>query len=173
MTVPTTQDHGLTPADFPETARLTPAAIDAAVETIRRFAGWHIWPERNETVSLFVPGDQMVLLPTKRLVAVDSVTIDGVEVPITDDDWTPDGQLWVDSLTPTCSGRPRRVVASITHGYTGPGDIIQLVGSMAARASRPSESYTVGRISVGAPGSITPQSTEWRIIDELRLGPEP
>lgn len=174
MTAPNSApDHGLTPADFPESARLTQAAIDGAVDTIRRLAGWHIWPERTETLRVDAPGDPLVLLPTKRLTAVAEVTVDGVPVEIGPEDWSPDGTLWIASLRPTMTGRPRRVTATITHGHDGPGDLVGLVASMAGRASRPSESYTVGRVSVGAPGAVTPQSSEWRIIDELRLGPIP
>lgn len=166
-------DHGLTPDDFPESARLTQAAIDTAVDTIRRFAGWHVWPERTETIRMDAPGDPLVIIPTKRLTAVESILVDGREVAITEDDWSPDGTVWIDGLTPTRNGRPRRIMATITHGYTGPGDVLGLVASMAGRASKPAESYAVGRISVGAPGAATPQSTEWRIIDEIRLGPIP
>ena len=166
-------DHGLALEDFPGVQGLTQSAIDSAVETIRRLAGWHVWPEWEETVTVVSPGDPLVLLPTKRLVSVTSVTVDGESVEVGEDDWTPDGTLWLSSLRPSRSGRPRRVVATIRHGYTGPGDVLALVSSMSGRASRPAQNYSVGSISVGAPGAVTPQSTEWRIIDQIKLGPVP
>lgn len=166
-------DHGLDPSSFPDAQGLSQEAIDNAIETIRRLAGWHVWPEREETVTVVSPGDPLVLLPTKHLVAVSAVTVDGGAVAVGEEDWTPDGTLWVESLRPSPYGRPRRVTATIRHGYSGPGDLLALVASMAGRASRPGESYTVGRINVGAPGAVTPQSTEWRIIDQIKLGPVP
>lgn len=166
-------DHGLTPELFPAGSKIDQAAIDTAVETIRRLADWHVWPERAETLRVDSPGDPMVVLPTKRLVAVNAVRVDGKEVAVDPDGWSPDGTIWIDGLRPTCSGRPRRVEVDVVHGYSGPGDVLSLVRSMAGRSASPSQSYQVGRINVGAPGAATPQSTEWRIIDEIRLGPLP
>lgn len=175
MTEPTVSppDHGLTPAHFPTVQGLTQSAIDAAVETVRRLAGWHVWPEREETVTVVSPGDPLVLLPTKRLVSVTDVTVDGEGVTLGEDDWTPDGTLWVSTMKPSKDGRPRRVSVTMRHGYAGPGDVLALVASMVGRAAQPAQNYSVGRISVGAPGAVTPQSTEWRIIDQIKLGPVP
>jgi len=170
---PVVPEHGLTLEDFPGVASLTQDAIDAAVESVRRLADWHVWPERDETLTFDAPGDPLVLVPTKRLVAVKSVKVDGKTVKIGPHDWSPDGTLWIAGLRPHPKGRPRRIEAKVRHGYAGPGDILGLVRSMAGRAAAPGQSYTVGRINVGAPGAITPQSTEWRVIDQIRLGPIP
>ena len=166
-------DHGLTPEDFPGATTLTQEAIDAAVDAVRRLADWHVWPERAETLYVDAPGDKLVVLPTKRLVSVESVTVDGREVEIGEQDFSPDGTLWIASMKPHPQGRPRRVVAEVVHGFAVPGDVLALVRSMAGRASAPGQAYQVGRINVGAPGAVTPQSTEWRIIDQIRLGPLP
>lgn len=166
-------DHGLTPDDFPGATALTQDAIDAAVSAVRRLADWHVWPERAETLRVDAPGDKLVALPTKRLVSVESVTVDGREVTIGENDFSEDGTLWIASMTPHPEGRPRRVVAEVVHGFAAPGDVLSLIRSMAGRASAPGQAYQVGRINVGAPGAVTPQSTEWRIIDQIRLGPLP
>lgn len=176
MTEPNTiaEDHGLTPESFPGASSLTQEAVNAAVESIRRLADWHVWPERDETLTVDAPGDPLVVLPTKRLVSVESVTVDGEPIVIGPNDWSPDGTLWISELRPHHRGRPRRIAATVRHGYAGPpGDILTLVRSMAGRAAAPGQAYTVGRINVGAPGAVTPQSTEWRIIDQIRLGPLP
>lgn len=165
-------DHGLTPETFGG-SKLTQESIDLAVATIRRLAGWHVFPQRTETIRCDSPGDPMVLLPTKCLVGIESIKVDGETVVFTDEDWSPDGMVWIDTLTPARNGRPRRIEATITHGYESAGDLIGLVAAMAGRATAPAQGYTVGRINVGAPGAITPQSTEWRIIDEIKLGPVP
>ena len=134
-------DHGLTPESF-EGTTLTQEAIDAAVESIRRLADWHVWPERDETLIFDAPGDPLVLVPTKRLVSVKSVKVDGKTVKIGPHDWSPDGALWIDGLRPHPTGRPWRIEAKVRHGYAGPGDILGLVRSMAGRAAAPGQSYT-------------------------------
>ena len=166
-------DHGLTPEDFPGASSLTQEAIDFAVASIRRLADWHVWPPRAETLRVSVPGDPLVPLPTKCLVSVEWVKVDGREVEIGEHDWGEDGVLYIAGLTPDRRGRPRRVEARVVHGYSGPGDVLALVRSMAGRASAPGQASQVGRINVAAPGAVTPQSTEWRIIDQIRLGPLP
>lgn len=166
-------DHGLNPEDFPGVAGVTQGGIDAAVASVRRLADWHVWPERVETLAVDSPGDPLVLLPTKRLVAVEEVTVDGREVTLGEEDWSPDGTLWISALRPLPSRRPRRIRARVRHGYSGPGDVLALVGSMVARSAAPGQGYQVGRINVSAPGAVTPQSSEWRIIDQIRLGPVP
>lgn len=165
--------HGLSPASFPNIQGLTQEAIDAAVDSIRRLADWHVFPEREETLHVDAPGDRLVVLPTKRLVAVESVTVDGREVELGPNDWSPDGTLWIRHLRPRRDGRRWRVEARVRHGYEAPADVLALVQSMAGRAVTPGQAYTVGRISVSAPGAITPQSTEWRVIDKIKLGPLP
>ena len=166
-------DHGLTPEDFPGVAGVTQEGIDATVASIRRLADWHVWPERVEVLTVDSPGDPLVLLPTKRLVEVEEVTVDGRVVSIGPEDWSPDGSLWISALRPVYPGRPRRIRAKVRHGYSGPGDVLALVRSMVTRAAAPSQGYQVGRINVAAPGAVTPQSSEWRIIDQIRLGPIP
>lgn len=175
MTEPTVQvpDHGITTEQFPAEAKITQAHIDGAVATVRRLAGWHIWPEREETLKVDAPGNPMVFLPTKMLTEVHSLTIDGKTIDVGDLDWSQDGMVWVAGLQPNRTGRPRRVVAQVRHGYVGPGDLLALVKTMAGRGGAPNQSLQVGRISVGAPGAMTPQSTEWRIIDQFKLGPMP
>ena len=175
MTEPTVQvpDHGITAEQFPAEAKITQEHIDGAVETVRRLAGWHIWPEREETLKVDAPGDPMVFLPTKMLTEVHSLTIDGKTIDVGELDWSQDGMVWVGGLRPNRTGRPRRVVAKVRHGYAGPGDLLALVKTMAGRGGAPNQSLQVGRISVGAPGAMTPQSTEWRIIDQFKLGPMP
>ena len=175
MTPPETggTPHGLTPEDFATTPPLTQPAIDTAVATIRRLAGWHIWPVIEETITISAPGDKLVFLPTKHLIELKALSVDGVPQSFGPEDASPDGTVWVDSLTPAANGRPRRVTATIVHGYHLPREALALVGAMAARASAPAQSVQVGRINIGAPGAVTPQAAEWRLIDELKLGPLP
>lgn len=163
-------EHGITPALLG--VNVTPAQIDQAVETIVDLCNWRPWPVRRETLVVRAPGDPEVFLPTTRLTEVHSVTVDGQDVDVNDVEWWEDGVV---EVTPPGRGRwPRRfrVEADVTHGHDV-GSLLGLIGAMAARAARPSQDYSVGAISVSAPASLTPQSTEWRLIDAYKLGPMP
>lgn len=157
-------DHGITP-----TGDVTQSAIDKAVETVRRLVGWHVWPVRDETLTVDTPGDSLVILPTKNLVEVLDVKVDGQEVDSADVRWSTDGML---TLLRVPRGF-RRVSVRCRHGYESALDLAVVCLSMAKRDSQPTQQYSVGSISVGAPGSVTPQSTEWRVLDGYKLGPLP
>lgn len=166
----TVADHGITPDLVGGT--VTQAQIDQAVHTIITLCGWQPWPVRRETLVVRAPGDPEVFLPTTRLAEVHSITIDGKNIDVEDIEWWEDGIL---EVTPSRRGgwpRRFRVEADVTHGHDV-GALLGLVGAMARRAAQPQEDYSVGRISVSAPGTMTPQSTEWRIIDQFKLGPMP
>ncbi|MQB01867.1 MAG: hypothetical protein GEU78_16570 [Actinobacteria bacterium] len=52
----------------------TQAEVDAAVADVRSAAGWHIAPERAETITLDVTwGERWLRLPTLRLVSVEEI----------------------------------------------------------------------------------------------------
>lgn len=137
---------------------------------ITTLCGWHVTPQREETITVDTTGDQIVFLPTKHLANVRELTVDGVVVDPKHYAFSEDGMIHLDHRV-----KPgfRKLTATILHGYISAPDMDALVEKLAARASKPGESYSVGGISVGAPGSLMPQSTEWRIIDQYKLGPMP
>lgn len=165
-------EHGLSPGDFPGSA-VSAEGIDAAVSAFRQLAGWHVFPILEHTVTVTVPGDSLVTLPSRQLHEIISLSVDGSPVNVGDCVVYPEGMVLIPHLRPRRDGLPRVVSATIRDGYDPPPAVVGVIGAMAARASRPSESYNVGRISVGAPGTLTPQSTEWRIVDQYKLGPVP
>jgi hypothetical protein len=69
---------GFPGAPFAETV------LDAAVATVREEAGWHIAPVITETVTLDGPASGILMLPTRRVTAILSVTDDGVLVDPTE-----------------------------------------------------------------------------------------
>lgn len=144
--------------------------IEQAWAIISTLCGWHVTPAKQETMVVDSLGDPIVFLPTKHVTEVIEVKVDGVVVDPTGYSFSQDGMLHF-----THKIRPgfRTVEATIIHGYQSAPDIEALVDRLASRASKPAESYSVGGISVGAPGSLMPQSTEWRIIDQYKLGPMP
>ncbi|CAB0889809.1 hypothetical protein FRC0411_00292 [Corynebacterium diphtheriae] len=147
-------------------------AFDRAANAVRRLCGWHIFPIIEETITLDSPGDSLLVLPTKNLVEIINVTIDGTTYPLSDFRSSPDG------LLVKRHGRFPRGIAMVTvtmkHGYEKPTEILGVINDMARRANESNlTQLNVGGISVGATNSATPQSSEWRIVDELRLGPLP
>lgn len=164
----TTPEHGLTPTADTAGA-VTQDDIDLAVATLRDLAGWHIWPVREETVAVDTTGDPTVFLPTLRLLDVRSVIADNTEVPLDNIEWSESGMLRLKT-------RPRkgfrRITATILHGFeTTPLTAVAM--QMAVRAHQPATNMQVGGISVGAPGALTPYSSEWRLLDRYKLGPMP
>lgn len=150
--------------------QMTQEGVDQSLATLRGLCGWHVYPRREETVTVDTTGDQVVFLPTKLLHNVLEVHLDGREVPADKFSFSQDGMLHFDDRVPRGF---RKVTATIDHGHEDAGDFIGVVYSIAKRAARPAEGTTVGRISVSPPGVLTPQSTEWRIVDAYRLGPMP
>lgn len=62
-------------------APFTQSEVDEAVAAVQGAFGWHVAPEESTTVVLSVPAMERVLrLPTKHLVSVDEVRVDGVVV---------------------------------------------------------------------------------------------
>ncbi|MGV3071487.1 hypothetical protein ACEE90_03455 [Corynebacterium phoceense] len=162
------EDHGITaPENIPQ------ESIDRAVATVRTLAGWHIWPPRDEVLEFLDPGDGMIILPTKALLELRSLTINGEPRNLDALVWDSTGIVYVPGLHARRNDVPYKVTADIRHGFDLPGEIDSVVRAIAARSVQPQSSYAVGRISVGAPAAATPQSTEWRIIDEYRLGARP
>lgn len=162
-------EHGVESSD----PQVPQEAIDRAVSTLRQLCGWHIFPVIDEELAILVPGDGQVILPTKRLVEVESLHVDSRPVDVSALTYDEAGIVYVPGLKPRRDGVPRKVEAKIRHGFDNPVDVIGVVKAMAARSCQPQSSYTVGRISLGAPGAATPQSTEWRLVDAYKLGARP
>ena len=61
------------------------AEVDAAVTALQGAFGWHIAPEEEVTQQFTVqPMTRVLYLPTKHLVSVDAVRVDGVTLAATD-----------------------------------------------------------------------------------------
>lgn len=64
----------------PETVR----ALNAALARVRRYCGWHVSPVRTETITVDRPerNHPYLVLPTLKIVQLNSITIDGVPVAL-------------------------------------------------------------------------------------------
>lgn len=98
---------------------------------VRAYCGWHVAPSRTETVSVRGSGGSVLMLPTLRLTAVDTVTDDGTAV--TADGYLLDRAGFLTRLD-ACWGT-EAVTVSMTHGYdAAPAEVTGVVQAVAQRA---------------------------------------
>lgn len=75
-------------ANDPETEKLLAAALNAA----RQHCGWHVNPIRiDDALTLDGPGSRILMLPTRRVVALTSITEDGVFIDPSSVGWSAGG----------------------------------------------------------------------------------
>lgn len=93
----------------------------AACGAVRDFCGWHVWPEVTETVKVRGVG-RILVLPTLRLTAIESVTNDGHPVEVDPLDWSEDGVIEV--RYGSWSTRRSGVQVTMTHGFDACPDAV-------------------------------------------------
>lgn len=174
-------EHGITPQVVAVASRgqvlatdINQEVIDHVVESVRRLCGWHVWPVRDEVVTLRDYGDDAVLLPTLRLVEVRTMEVGGVEID--PDRYEPyeDGTVDIRRGYTPCD-YPRKMTADISHGFdTAPG-LIDVIANMVVRsvAGTGDGALSVGGVSYNSGTGVTPRTSEWVIIDRYKLGPRP
>lgn len=106
--------------------------LDGVSAAVRRWCGWHIYPEVQETVVLDGPGGRYLALPTKQATQVQSILengfilLDGIHYR-----WAFDGSVkrldryWVDDY--------RAVTVTYRHGFDEVEDVKSVVLSVASR----------------------------------------
>lgn len=103
----------------------------AATQAIRDYCGWHVAPVITDTLTLDGTGTDTVLLPSRRVTAVESVTVDGHELAATAYEWSADGLLrrrhgcWPD--------RYRALTVELKHGFEDASVLSTVVASIVAR----------------------------------------
>lgn len=151
--------------------------LNAAHGSVRRFCGWHVAPNLEETITLDGPGGHDLLVPSLRVTALVAAESDGVDV--TDDvDISKSGLLrrrngcWTDRLG--------RVTVTIRHGYDldEVPELAALIASVAKRGPSSGgvvDSQSVNGASVkyatagGAPISIPLLITEKQQLEPYRI----
>lgn len=140
MTTELVPDTPVTPEDY----LLTAEAL------VRSYCGWHIAPERDETLTLDGPGGLTLVLPSLHVVDITSITQDGEELdpPY---DWSASGYVfatgaWSLDISWGCAGwtrTPRGIVVELTHGYAEvPAQVTAAVRSLAGRLTTGSVGLT-------------------------------
>jgi len=110
-------------ANDPEVARL----LDAALVIARRECGWHVSPVRyDDEVTIDGPGSRILLLPTRKLITLTSVTEDGTLLTLGDLTWSAGGPPGILERPAAIRKRSKlwwsedyqAVVVVMDHGYT-------------------------------------------------------
>jgi len=136
VTAPT-PDHGLTPALVSELsggsiASNTPglvSAIDAAVDAIRAYCGWHVWPQRRDLLILDGEGGRELSMPTLHVVAVHEVTDCDRVLDDTEFEWSRVGDI--KRVDRSWSTRWRGITVELDHGYSDlPDDLSDVVADV-------------------------------------------
>ena len=154
------------------------SALAMAEAAVRAYCRWHVAPVKSETVTVWGVGDGAILLPTLRVVSVESVTVDGE--PVTDFEWREHGTLHG-------AGWRGRVEVSFTHGFDQTGPAFEVVrGQILAVAARAKASpdgvvrAQVGQVSEtysqtgsNQAGGVSLLAVEKAALDAYRLPARP
>lgn len=155
-------------ADYPDADE----QLDAALAAVRRYCGWHIFPEVTETMVLDGPGGDLLQLPTLRLADVHSVR------ETVGDQWSECAVTWsaagmLRKRSGRFTGEFRGVEVSLTHGFAEAPDVVKIVADVAFRElSNPHRrsSLRVGErqesFGLSAAGLF---GTEFAVLDQYRL----
>ena len=178
MTSPAAPEHGITPADI-ASAGVVPAdlpgldaAIDAAVDAIRTYCGWHVWPERDETITLDGEGGSVLTLPTMHLADLAEIREHGAVVDASAYEWSRTGD--VKRVAGRWTRRWRGLEVDLVHGYASVPAALRMlvVDSVADAVSSPAGAPTA--IGPFQWGTQMPASSRWlseqrTILDRYRL----
>lgn len=137
--------------DAAEQARLT-LALAGASRSIRNAAGWHVFPVREDVLTVDGSGAHVQLLPTGRLLEVLEVHSDATPVNVPGIEWSADGYLRVPGRW---SGRLRGVTARVRHGYDDVPDLHLLTMQLALRGLQATKYPGLSQLATG------PFSAKW------------
>lgn len=155
------------------------AILDAVSTSIRREAGWHIWPVvQDHELILDGPGGRKLALPTMRLQNLQALSELGRDLDVEEVvDWSEIGLVM--KTNGLWTNRYRKIRATITHGYEDAADLAWLACSLAARGLSSPMGATreqAGAISItwataqsGVGGGLVPLASEQAVLDRYQL----
>lgn len=178
MTAPAVPEHGITPEDIASAGAVPadlpglPQAIDAAVDAIRTYCGWHVWPQRDETLTLDGEGGSVLTLPTMHVTNIAEIREHGAVVDAPAYEWSRTGD--VKRVAGRWTRRWRGIEVDLVHGYQKvPAALWALVlDSVADAVSNPAGAPTaIGPFQWGAqiPASSRWLSEQRQILDRYQL----
>lgn len=139
-------EHGLTAdilaryvEDLDPQAPNIEVAIDAAVQSFRDMAHWHVFPEVTETMTLDGEGGRVLTLPTLKVAEIISVTENGNVLDPNAYEWSETGDL--KRLGRPWTTRWRGLEVTLRHGYTAaeipPSLILAIASAVHMQAMSP------------------------------------
>lgn len=152
--------------------------IEAATQAIRDYCGWHVAPVQEHKLTLDGTGTDTLLLPSRLVVDVTKVFVQGEELPESAYEWSIIGALrrlggsWPDSY--------RSVEVCIKHGFTDMSVLADVVASISARvrmdrtgavSSQRAGTQHVGFTSNAAGGGLMASEKERLLPYRLNWGP--
>lgn len=108
--------------------------MQAAQGAVRRFCGWHVAPIVTETLRVDAYGGRILELPSKRVTAISSISVDGKDLA-GQFDWSEAGTVKLRSgCWPDAPGSVRVV---LTHGWESEDvpEVAALILTVARRAA--------------------------------------
>lgn len=106
--------------------------LKAAQAAVRAYCGWHVCPQLTHTITVDSYGGQTLLLPTKHIVDVSNVTVNGVDCTA-NVQWSEAGILRL--TTGVFPDGLRDVSVSLTDGYE-PAAVPQIMALLVTLAKR-------------------------------------
>jgi hypothetical protein len=124
-----------------------PSPEEAAERLIRDYCRWHVAPIITETRTFDGPGTRSLFLPTKRLVEVESVTVDGG--PLTPEDYRFSADGWLTRVGALWPHRERSVTVEFRHGF----DPSEAIGEVVAQIVNRAKISPAGNVASQAAGT--------------------
>lgn len=104
----------------------------AAEQVIRSFCGWHVTPVIDDVLTLDGNGQRRILLPSRKVVDIASVTVDGDELGKASYRWSESG--WLTRVDGRWPDRERSIVVTLKHGFEQADDVLGVAQALQARA---------------------------------------
>lgn len=150
--------------------------LEAAERMVRDYCEWHIAPVITQTLILDGSGATSLFIPSLRVLDVTECKIRGVDIDVTDLEWSADGFLRRAQGWPN---RLRSVELTIEHGFASVPGIAEIVKEIASRAGsavggRTRESaggvnITNALVAPGVSGGVVLMGHEKAALDRYRL----
>ncbi|MFD7157955.1 hypothetical protein ACXJJ3_08740 [Kribbella sp. WER1] len=162
-------------------------ATARAEAEVRAYCGWHIAPQREDTLTLDGPGGPLLVLPSLHVVSVASVAENGTELDPEGYAWSAAGVLRRTSSATSWHGWNcgwtddfRGLVVTLTHGYESmPLDVQTVIDRLASRSvDDPSQYSQVGQVAYatgadGLPVSGSLTALDRLVLDRYKIPPRP
>lgn len=107
--------------------------VTAVEQLIRDHCGWHVAPVLTETLVLDGNGTDRLLLPSRRVIDITEVAVNGETLDLDGFEWSQDGILW--RRGGVWPDRYRIVKVTLEHGFSSVPVLAEIAAAVEARAA--------------------------------------